>query len=272
MICFLEILWPGAKQEDINAKFLLFLTDAVAYMLSAGSGLKSTYPELLHVTCLDHGLSRIAEEIRKSFPKVNRLIASVKKVFKKAPSRLNKFKEMFPETPLPPDPIITRWGTWLAAAEYYSEYFEKVNSVVSSLDPDDAAAICEAQALFLDSTLRQNLVNLSANYTFLVKPIAQLQAIRISLDQSLSILAYAVLKRNPDIEKIKGINKIIKNETISNPMTKLSPINTASFKYAPLTTVDVERSFSIHRALYTDRRRKTTSTNLEMELLSHFEL
>jgi hypothetical protein len=121
----------------------------------------------------------------------------------------------------------------------------------------------------------------------------QLEAIGISLDQSLSILAEvetklklipgnigsaiskkfdAVLKRNPDIEKIKEINKIIKNETISNPMTKLSPINTASFKYAPLTTVDVERSFSIHRALYTDRRRKTTSTNLEMELVSHFEL
>jgi hypothetical protein len=78
--------------------------------------------------------------------------------------------------------------------------------------------------------------------------------------------------RNPDIEKIKEINKIIKNETISNPMTKLSPINTASFKYASLTTVDVEPSFSIHRALYTDRRRKTTSNNLEMELVSHFEL
>ena len=262
-------------------------------MLSAGNALKATYPNMLHVTCLDHGLNRVAEEIRKGFPNVNRLIASVKKVFKKAPSRINAFKDMFPDVPLPPDPVLTRWGTWLSAVEYYATNFDSVKAVISTLDVEDAVSISEAQNLLLDAKLQHNLTTLSANYTFLVKPIADLQATGISLDQSLSILSEveaklklvpgsvgaaiskkfnSVLKRNPDIQTIMDINKLIKGENVTEASTKISPLKIASFKYAPLTTVDVERSFSVHRSIYTDRRRQTTSNNLEMELVSHFEL
>uniref|UniRef100_A0A914HYL0 Uncharacterized protein n=1 Tax=Globodera rostochiensis TaxID=31243 RepID=A0A914HYL0_GLORO len=52
---------------------------------------------------------------------VDELIASTKKVFSKAPSRVAKFRELC-DLPLPPRPIITRWATWLRAALYYSEH------------------------------------------------------------------------------------------------------------------------------------------------------
>ncbi|KRY03136.1 hypothetical protein T03_1552, partial [Trichinella britovi] len=60
-------------------------------------------------------LHRIAEHIRCLFPDVDRLISNVKKVFLKAPSRVQLFKEMAPEIPLTPQPVLTRWGTWLSA-------------------------------------------------------------------------------------------------------------------------------------------------------------
>jgi len=53
------------------------------------------------------------------------MIASIKKVFLKAPSRIQIFRETEPNLPLPPQPIITRWGTWLEAVKYYATNFEK---------------------------------------------------------------------------------------------------------------------------------------------------
>lgn len=89
---------------------LLFVTDAVAYMLKAGEVLKSLYPKMIHLTCLAHGLNRVAEIVRVKHPDVDTLVASGKKIFRKCPSRLTKYQEQAPELPLPPSPVITRWG------------------------------------------------------------------------------------------------------------------------------------------------------------------
>ncbi|KAL1229454.1 putative ankyrin repeat protein [Trichinella spiralis] len=53
-----------------------------------------------------HGLHRIAEHIRCLYPDVDRLISNVKKLFLKAPSRVQLFKAMAPEIPLPPQPYL----------------------------------------------------------------------------------------------------------------------------------------------------------------------
>ena len=64
---------------------LLVVTDAAPYMVKSMSGLKSLYPKMIHVTCLAHGLHRVAEFIRSSNSEVNRLIATGKSMFVKAP-------------------------------------------------------------------------------------------------------------------------------------------------------------------------------------------
>lgn len=65
---------------------------------------------------------RVAEEIKNFFPKVDELILNVKKIFLKAPYRLQIFKTIAPNIPLP-EPIVTRRGTWLNAAMYYFEHY-----------------------------------------------------------------------------------------------------------------------------------------------------
>jgi len=59
----------------------LFLTDGAAYCIKAGQGLSALYPNMIHCLYLAHGINRVAELVRYSYPKVDQLIAEVKKVF-----------------------------------------------------------------------------------------------------------------------------------------------------------------------------------------------
>jgi len=112
----MNILWP---EKIFHEKLLLYVTDAAPYMVKSGEALKVFYPKLIHVTCMAHGLHREAEVLREKYQNVDRLISNTKKIFLKAPSRVNTFKEMYPNLSLPQQPILTRWGTWLKAAIYY---------------------------------------------------------------------------------------------------------------------------------------------------------
>jgi len=71
----------GVRRNDV----LLFVNDAASYMVKAGDTLKVLYTKMVRVTCTSHGLHRTAKQIRIQFPKVDKLIANVKRVFKKAP-------------------------------------------------------------------------------------------------------------------------------------------------------------------------------------------
>uniref|UniRef100_A0A2S2PH55 DUF659 domain-containing protein n=2 Tax=Schizaphis graminum TaxID=13262 RepID=A0A2S2PH55_SCHGA len=104
----MSLLWPnGVKHENV----ILFVSDAAPYMVKAGKALNIFYPKLIHFTCLAHGFHRMAETIRAEYPIIDSLIANVKKKILKAPSRTKMFKKLYPDLSLPPEPIITRWGT-----------------------------------------------------------------------------------------------------------------------------------------------------------------
>lgn len=134
----LQLLWPnGIKFDNV----LLLLTDAAPYMKKAAEGLSVSFPNMIHVTCIVHGLHRVCEQVRSLYPEVDTLISNGKKVFVKAPTRIDLFKAKNPDLALPPRPIVTRWGTWLQAVVYYADNFEKFKSVVDELNKDDASSI-----------------------------------------------------------------------------------------------------------------------------------
>lgn len=64
-----------------SEKILLMVTDAASYMLKSAQSLKIFFPNLIHCTCLAHGLNRVAEKIRLEYPLVNSLISNIKKYF-----------------------------------------------------------------------------------------------------------------------------------------------------------------------------------------------
>ena len=114
------------KRENLS----LFLTDAARYMSSAGKTLKELYPSLMHVTCVAHLLHNCAMRVRAHFKNVDEVIATIKT----ATIKNKDCKEDFHDAglPSPPDPVITRWATWLRAALCYSKDLPAVRTIVNN--------------------------------------------------------------------------------------------------------------------------------------------
>lgn len=277
-------------QADIGERFLIFLSDAAPYMKKTGKNLKATYPHLMHITCLAHGLHRVAETVRGIFKNVDKLLGSVKAVFKKAPYRVRIYREMFPDLPLPPEPVLTRWGTWLKAADFYAENFEKIKQVVESLDEADADCIAKAQKVFRKPEVKLELVELSANFTFIADVITKLETrgsllvesvkAFISVRNSISMLPDGlnknkisskmndVIARNPDFVKLQTISDCLAGACSNDVSLDINKI--LCLKFCPVTSVELERGFSVEKAILTDNRRKFTVENLEKTLVCHW--
>lgn len=60
------------------------------YMVEAGKNIKVFYSKTERVTCLAHSLRRVAEKIRKNYPKTDVLISNVKKICSKCQPRVFK--------------------------------------------------------------------------------------------------------------------------------------------------------------------------------------
>lgn len=285
----MAIVWPnGVKHDNV----LLFVTDAAPYMVKAGKNIQALYSKMEHVTCLAHGLHRVAEEVREHFPKVDALISNVKKIFLKAPSRVLKFKCMGPAIPLPPQPILTRWGTWVEAAVYYCDHFHFIKTVIDALEENDAIAIKKAQSLMADNEIEANLIFIKANYGNIPSSITRLEASGIPLTEAIGIVNNAknyILSNTNTSNQGKAIKKkfetvLEKNggytamETIANILegketsrTKISeeltPDDICHMKFAPIASVDVERSFSTYKNILSDNRRSLVFEHIKQYII-----
>ncbi len=68
-------------------------------------------------------------KVRNSYPNVDKLIGAVKAIFRKSPSLIVKYKYMYPNLSLAPGLILVRWGTWLEAADFYTNHYNEVKTV-----------------------------------------------------------------------------------------------------------------------------------------------
>ncbi len=282
----LSILWPdGIKHE----KVLLLVTDAAPYMKKAARALQVIFPSMIFITCLAHGLHRVAEEVRKLYPNVDSLISNAKKVFLKANSRVEKFKEMAPGLPLPPQPVITRWGTWVEAAIYYAKNFEIFSSVMQQFDDDAASSIKITKRLLTKNSVKLELTYIYENFAIIPNNITKLQKCNLSITQALDLVDDVVqhfaclegkngvlvkekfervIKANKQFESIRKITATITGAT--NVQLNSHHSTLESFTYAPITSVDVERSFSDLKYTLSDRRQCLSLIKMKMHLVIKF--
>lgn len=276
------VLETFEKFELSTSQVLMFVTDGAATMRLVGRSLQRDGCRFLHVTCKIHALHLVAETIRKCFPKVDALIANTKKVFLKSPKRLRAFHRQCPGIPEPPQPILTRWGTWLKAAFYYAEYFQQIKAVILQFNPDEAAAIKESQTSFQDVSLETDLKTINNNYKGVHYAIEKLQNSSLSLVESLQIVDdvntqlqaindaknnrvsekfESVLRKDPDFSKLRQICDGASTASLSE--------FTDCFTYACITSVDVERSFSKYKHIFSPQRTLLTETAVETYLMLH---
>jgi len=57
---------------------MLFLGDAMPCITKAGKTVGVLYSKMVHITYLAHGVHRVAEDIRKRFADVDKLVAKIK--------------------------------------------------------------------------------------------------------------------------------------------------------------------------------------------------
>ena len=126
-------------------KFLLLVTDGAPYIRLAEQNLKVLYPKMIHVTCMAHLINRITDCIRLNHKLTDKLISEDNKIFIKCRSRNEIFKKFAPELPLPPQPMKTRWATWLNAAFYYAKNYDVISNIIKKFDPKDALCIQKSQ-------------------------------------------------------------------------------------------------------------------------------
>ncbi|KAJ4445018.1 hypothetical protein ANN_06817, partial [Periplaneta americana] len=161
------ILWPKGIMYD---NVLFFISDAAPYMVKAGQALSVVYPKLTHFTCVAHAFH--------------------------PPSRVNVLKEMYPEIPLPPKPILTRWGTWLEAVEYYAEHIDSINNVLLALDSEDAVSIDTAKTVTCDISVKNDLAHIQHTFSCIIKTLKSLQNRHLSLSESFEIINSTVEQLN----------------------------------------------------------------------------
>ena len=272
-------------------QFKLFLSDAAPYMIRAGKDLKPFFPNMIHVTCLAHGLHRVCEMVREMFKEVNCLIATVKKIFLKAPSRVVTWKQTHPDLSLPPEPILTRWGTWLEAALFYAKNYAKVKTILDKLDPDDALSIEKGQELFQSFSLEADLAFIAAHLSFLPPTLTRLEERGLPLIDALAVVDQAqrridgilgekgdrlkckfdaIMQRNPGINILRAVERILKGEgELSSLPCSIGPGEVGLFKFCPITSVDVERSFSIYKNILSDQRQQLTQENIKKIIVTN---
>ncbi|KRX18174.1 hypothetical protein T07_3177 [Trichinella nelsoni] len=66
---------------------------------------------------------------------------------------------MAPEIPLPPQPVLTRWGTWLSAVFYYVANITKIReTIIFFLEEEESAAVKIVHEIMQKESLRCDLV------------------------------------------------------------------------------------------------------------------
>ena len=196
-------------------------------------------------------------------------------MFVKAPLRVQKYKQLAPSLPLPPQPVLTRWGTWLDAAEYYCENYAVIEEIVNTFDSSDAFSITIVKELF-SSSLSGSLAYIKSNYGGIATTISRLSAVGTDLNESLELIKgvrcdigrargkigdavksklNTVLRRNDGYATMCKISDILSgNEaTLGVDEPALNSNDLTLFKYAPVTSCDVERSFSSCKCLILDQ-------------------
>lgn len=199
---------------------------------------------------------------------------------------MQKFREECPGQALPPKPVTTRWGTWLEAAVYYCDNFDQVKSVVGQLNDADAEAIKMSKAKFAEPKIKNDLAFIKANFASIVNATVKLETQGLPLNDSVETYdsirkslnsmkrkdfvqkMEAVNKRNAGYKDIVAIRDVLNGHQIKNKyVEKLSPNELTMFRYCPVTSSDVERSFSRYKGVLTEKRRTFTFENLKKHMI-----
>ena len=230
-------------------KFLLLLSDAARYMIKAAETLKILYPRLLHVTCIAHLLHNCAEHIRAHFKAADNLISSIKAATIKNKDRHALFTAA--GLPAPPQPVLTRWATWLEASFYYAENFQIIKNIVDNFE-DGGKLVERAKEAIAEPAVFVELRQIYGNYrdiAILIKGITNSSNTIVAALEAIQNLHFGddpcEIKNYVQSRLARGSDFLKIAAGSGAHLPDHSPAEVALLQRAQPTSASVERSLSI---------------------------
>jgi len=176
----------------------------------------------------------------------------------------------------------------LDAAAYYCDDFDTFFGVMQTFDTNDASSVNITRTLMEDPTIKNDLIFIKTHFGFLVDKITRLEKQGVLLTDSILIVEEvkakifqvpgnvgksiqtkldSVYDKNHGLNTISNILAGKSHVTIQDLEVELTTSDLPYFKYAPVSSTDVERSFSKFKMLLSDNRKKFTFDNLKKTLI-----
>jgi hypothetical protein len=267
-VCIQASLFSFFGNQLERNKFVLVLTDQAPTMLKVGRLLKTYYNSLKHVTCLAHAMHNVCEKIREKNYLVDEIIIYLKRILIKNKSN----KEILRKhtiVKLPKFPILIRWGSWLKFTSFIFDNYLNFSEFIKEID------ILTGREYYdkFNSMLFESQIRECRSKLWVTEIIDFLEKKDLSVEDQIYKLEYTLSHLN-DISLVAYLNQSLdKNPDISyfRSFNQLRATNYEKiFNYVPLTTVDVERSFSIYRKIFDEQRRSLTIENTRMLIFLYF--
>jgi hypothetical protein len=146
---------------------------------------------------------------------------------------------------------------------------------------------------FEDPATRDQIVAVHSSYSFLAEGITQLECRTISMPRALSIYEMllgrvqadtsalqatvlekfdSVFGKNAGLKKMVAIRNAIEGRDLTDVdrglISMYTPADIALFKYCPLTSCEVERTFSQYKAVLRSNRERFEFEHLKMHMIA----
>ncbi len=243
--------------------FKLFITDGAASCLKAGAELKILFKSLKHVTCIAHFTNNLASKILELAPLVKKMTGLFVKVFQKTSKKKKIFRDLT-FIKIEKSPVDTRFGTFFKYAIFL---YDNWQSIVGFLDKDliDSESFKKAK-LFL-SEEKENLENellLINVFRGIVDIIAYVEGQNLLVTD-----VYSKIKTLESLveqhETLKNFcNKWLHEKGDNHYFYNYTPLNCNAdnriYSYAPLSSIDCERSFSAMNFVISDKKTELNNT------------
>lgn len=257
-VIFLEIkclVYAICRKPENLCNFRLLITDQAPYCIRLGKLLKNEFVELKHITCLVHAIHNVSAVVKENNQFVNTFFIELKKSLLNNPKNERIYKET---TRLPNIkwPISIRFGTWINCAVFIKQNLDSIIRYIEKIDKKYHILKDTIKSPFFINELKHVY-----DLEFLSTAITKLEGNKLSTNEQISILFDVQNKLQNSCYSMKLINLLNNNPDyeyfVSNHFFNLNEAekNNNFFNYIPMTSMDVERSFSVYRRILEDQRR-----------------
>ena len=191
-------------------------------------------------------------KVKCVYNEVDNLIAAVKASVVKNRSRAADFNVCG----RPPQPIVTRWGSWLDAANYYAEKLPQVREIVNSWN-GEGVIVRKVKNAVNDEKLTSQLTEISQSYSGLTNLILKMESCTYTVQEAYDDINSLDLGSDP-LQLRKYIKKRLEKNDVKTIVEQsrpdISPALYAKLLKCQPTSASVERSFSLLKSIVRPNR------------------